>query len=255
MENLVFCFPKGTLALRGANSGSEWASWGSTWNSFRISDLGVIPGWGVGGQQDTLRDSWGLPRAGEGTPAAIFGFSDRLGALDTPRFEDPGEATCWEPLRAGQVCARLPAAPPHLHSRGGGAGGRVRGRAGEVGCAVRIGARSCHSGRVGRFQKRPRSRQSPTRAGHCGAASVRMGRGGAAGAPPAAGGPRAGPGRAARGALRPPNFGACEREPRGAAGRDGGPRAPALPEPPFPGHLGAGARSAGGKGARPRGLE
>lgn len=121
----------------------------------------VISGWGAGCFV-TLR--WhvrgpaaqrllGTTSAGEGPAEAVFGFTDRPGALDTLGlgFEETGRrrATCWQLLQLSGV-AFPPAAPP-LRTCGRGGGGRMRGRAGDSGFTLRIGAHSCHSQRVGLF--------------------------------------------------------------------------------------------------------
>lgn len=83
----------------------------------------------------------------------VFGFTDRPGALDTLRlgFEETGRrrATCWQLLPLSR-CRLAPAAPP-IRTCGRGGGGRVRGRTGDAGFTLRIGAHSCHSQRVGLF--------------------------------------------------------------------------------------------------------
>lgn len=73
MKNRVFCLLEATLALKGSIPSSRGPRWESRWNSFRISDLVVIAGSGLGeaawvsdGASEALllRDCGGMPNAG-----------------------------------------------------------------------------------------------------------------------------------------------------------------------------------------------
>lgn len=145
--------------------------------------MGVIPGWrGWGGVQPDPQDSTSGVR-GHGSEVLLLTAgdcpvqeeepqgSDLWGSLpgeephlDTPRPPDLRAArglrekgrhlAIWTPVGSSSKLARCPCAsqqPLPSALLGRVRGGRVRGRAGEVGFTLRIGAHSCHSERVGLF--------------------------------------------------------------------------------------------------------
>lgn len=75
-KKLVFSLLKASLTLNGAIPCSKRVSWGSSGNSFRITDLEVMPGWGEG-----QRDPQMVPQR----PCCSEIVGDYLGRAEGPR--------------------------------------------------------------------------------------------------------------------------------------------------------------------------